>query len=620
MKDLTRNPFFRGIYMKGLYPAFVFAVLLLAGLIAKAQTFSEIRSNPAYLWGEGNGSTLKAAEQEALASLIGRISVFVESKTEFTTSETAENKQLGFAQSFRSTVQTYSSATLNNVDKLVLGDEPDAHILLYIKRSEVDKVFEQRKTKILDFVRFGLDAEKKANISDALRYHYWALTLLRSHPGGSGMTFQSPDGNEILLWGWLNKSINEVLSNISIRVTDVQTLSSHTKYLLNILYKGKPAARFDYTYFTGRTYSNVLSTSGSRGIVELNDTERAQSLRIRAEYVFEGEASVDHELRDVLQRLDVIPFRANDFQVEVPGNAVATPAETEEKISPAMMATGTGRYMGEVTESGALKRTMEQVGNAIAKKDLELAKSHFTREGYEIFKNLMDYGNATIVAKPALQFMQYGDDVICRALPVKFSFRNNRREFVEDVVFHFNQRGKIHNITFALGPDALDDLLQKETWTPEVRWALISFLENYKTAFALKRLDYIENLFADDAVIIVGRVAKIKTNIENRYRNNEIIQYNRYNKEQYVKNLKHAFASNEFINLKLLDNDVRKSGRPGDVYGIQIRQDYFSTNYGDTGYLFLLVDLSEPDTPVIHIRTWQPQKNPDGSIYGVEHF
>ncbi len=620
MKDMTSNPVFRGIALKGRFTAFIFSAILLTGIIAKAQSFSEIRANPEYLWGEGNGNTLKAAEQEALSSLIGRISMFVESSTEFTTNETTDNKQLGFAQSFRSTIQTYSSATLNNVEKLVLGDEPDAHILLYIRRSEVDKVFEQRKIKILDFVRFGQDAENKSNVSDALRYYYWALTLLRSHPGGSGMTFRSPEGSEILLWGWLNKSINEVLSHLRIRVTDVQHMPTHTKYLLDISYKGKPATRFDYTYFTGRTYSNVLSTSGSRGIVDLNDTERAQSLRIRAEYVFEGEASVDHELRDVLQRLDVIPFRANDFHVDVPDSGAPATPEAGAKSSPAMMAVGTGRYMGEVTQPGAFVRTMDQVSNAIAKKDLGPAKTHFTREGYEIFKNLMDYGNATIVARPAFQFMQYGDDVICRALPVKFSFRNNRREFVEDVVFHFNPHGKIHNITFALQPDALDDLLQKETWTPEVRWALISFLENYKTAFALKRLDYIENLFADDAVIIVGRVAKINTNIENRYRNNEIIQYNRYDKEQYVKNLKHAFASNEFINLKLLDNDVRKSGRPGDVYGIQIRQDYFSTNYGDTGYLFLLVDLSEPDTPVIHIRTWQPQKNPDGSIYGVEHF
>ncbi len=47
------------------------------------------------------------------------------------------------------------------------------------------------------------------------------------------------------------------------------------------------------------------------------------------------------------------------------------------------------------------------------------------------------------------------------------------------------------------------------------------------------------------------------------------------------------------------------------MFGIQIKQEYSSSNYGDMGYLFLLVDLNEPDRPVIQVRTWQPDRNPD---------
>ena len=36
----------------------------------------------------------------------------------------------------------------------------------------------------------------------------------------------------------------------------------------------------------------------------------------------------------------------------------------------------------------------------------------------------------------------------------------------------------------------------------------MEFMENYKTAYCLKRFDYIRDIFADDAVIIVGNVAK----------------------------------------------------------------------------------------------------------------
>ena len=63
----------------------------------------------------------------------------------------------------------------------------------------------------------------------------------------------------------------------------------------------------------------------------------------------------------------------------------------------------------------------------------------------------------------------------------------------------------------------------------------------------------------------------------------------------------------------------------------EIKQDYYSSSYGDTGYLFLLVDINDPDKPVISIRTWQPDRNPninsmlskddpDYGIFGIGNF
>jgi hypothetical protein len=36
--------------------------------------------------------------------------------------------------------------------------------------------------------------------------------------------------------------------------------------------------------------------------------------------------------------------------------------------------------------------------------------------------------------------------------------------------------------------------------------------------------------------------------------------------------------------------------------------------------LFLLIDLENPAEPIIHVRTWQPNRNEDGSIYGLSDF
>ena len=87
-----------------------------------------------------------------------------------------------------------------------------------------------------------------------------------------------------------------------------------------------------------------------------------------------------------------------------------------------------------------------------------------------------------------------------------------------------------------------------------------------------------------------------------------------------MKKLEHIFASSEFINLRFADNQVRKSGVGGEIYGIQIKQDYFSSSYGDTGYLFLMVDLNHPKEPVIHVRTWQPEKDPNFGLIDLSYF
>ena len=75
--------------------------------------------------------------------------------------------------------------------------------------------------------------------------------------------------------------------------------------------------------------------------------------------------------------------------------------------------------------------------------------------------------------------------------------------------------------------------------------------------------------------------------------------------------------TNEYINLHFADNIVRCSNANENIYGIQIKQDYYSSTYGDTGYLFLLLNFKNPGAPVIHVRTWQPDDNPnvkDGRI------
>ena len=147
-------------------------------------------------------------------------------------------------------------------------------------------------------------------------------------------------------------------------------------------------------------------------------------------------------------------------------------------------------------------------------------------------------------------------------------------------------------------------------------------MEFYKTAYALERYSYIESIFSDNALIIVGSVVKQSRPIDDMYNalNDDDIQYLRLSKIEYLERLKRVFHSNEFINIRFEDNVVRKAEGEDKIYGIQIAQFYESSHYRDFGYLFLMIDLKDSLHPQIYVRTWQPGKNADGSIYGLTDF
>ena len=241
----------------------------------------------------------------------------------------------------------------------------------------------------------------------------------------------------------------------------------------------------------------------------------------------------------------------------------------------------------------------------------------FSLDGLDVYNKLISYGKARVLGDlNSLAFMASNDEVSCRSVPMSFSFRNNNRKFVENVCFVFNSDTLIDDISFGLDQKAADDILYHPKWDEYARKILIEFLENYKTAYALKRIDYLRQIFDDNALIIVGKVSErpeLGADSGQKYINNKYVQLYRKSKEEYMEQLEACFKSNEFINIRFAENDIVKAGKGGEIYGIQIKQDYYSTNYGDTGYLFLMVDLNDPKQPVITVRVWMPERDPDFS-------
>ena len=567
-------------------------------MVTNAQSVEAIKSSNNYLSGEGWDETLREADNAALQDLISKISVNVQSS--FTTSETEfnDNGKLDSKATARSIVNSYSEATLTNTQRIVIDNEPNAHVLRFIKTAELNRIFESRKAKVLDMVRMAQRAESQGKIDDALRYYYWSYCLLKSLQYSNEVKYADALGQSHMLSIWIPAQMNDIFSNIRIhkksQVGDVVNLS--------ISYKGKPVTSLDYTYFDGMDWSNIYSARDGMGIVELRPGQTATNLRVKCEYEFAGQSHIDHEIASVMNMMKGTSFR--DAYIMPDGIATKSNAMDFAKVSRMESSSSTTAAM-DVKNADAYMHIVESLCKGIQQKNYQAIRQYFTSEGWSIFQKLIHYGNSAVVNNPTCTFTRLGDKVICRSIPMSFSFRNNKRKFVEEVSLVFNSNKKIEELNFGLGKTATDDIMQKGVWSNESRLILINFLEEYKTAYALKDLDFIRKVFDNNAVIITGRVTRRPANsIEGQpYINSPIIKFNRQTKDEYIKNLEHCFASNEFINIRFANNDILKSGKGGETYGIQIKQDYYSSTYGDTGYLFLMVDVNDPDKPIIKVRT-----------------
>lgn len=606
---------------------FTLIVLFLFSLSIYAQSVNDIKNSRMYLWGEGDGITLNEADQNALSMLINQISVSVESQFEMEKTENADGE---VSEKVKSIVNTYSSASLQNTERIVINQEPEAKVLRYIKRSDVSRIFANRALKIDEFCNYAATAIEELRISDAIKYYYWAYALLRSHPDQNELTYMDDMGKNHMLAIWLPERIKQVISGIDIQVRDTKISEGSAQYKLNLSYKDKPIEKLVYQYWIGQDYTNLIEAGNGLGIAEFfgDDAANREKIQIKIEYMFRNESLYDKELNTVMEQLPGIPVKSAYINLllddDEAGSSLDILSQNTEN-SYASVGSDLNESQQPVEENITLisdlssySELLSPVISAIEKKDYACVKPLFTEEGYEVYTRLIQYGNARILDSPELKGMKKGNITVLRSVPMLFSFKTNNRQFTENVVFYVNEDNKICDLSFSLSNTALNDIWDKNQWKEEDRLVIVDFLEHYKTAYALERVDYIESIFSDDALIITGSY-KTNPHPESPYKNNRIVQYNQYTKKEYIDRLKVLFRSKEFINLQFEKSDIR-AGQKERVYGIQIKQNYFSSNYGDEGYLFLLVDLQDSNQPTIHVRTWQPEPDEKSGVYGLEDF
>lgn len=602
--------------MKLFKRALTLTILAIFTMYSHAQSIDEIKKNSNYIWGEGNGTTMSDAEGEALRQMSVQISVSV-----YNSSYDEESNDNSVQ---KAVLQSVSSAKFTNVQMRVLEEEPNAKVFCFMPRSEVKKMFEKRANHIANMVDAGKTAESRMMIDEALRNYYWALVLAKTTPEPVEIEFNDKKGEATSL---LPIKIKSVLAMINASVDEIQ---DGKNLILGFTYNGKPVSSLNFKYNDGQSIVGPIVARDGIGEASMASIPADGKLHLTYELRFRNE--VDPTDSDIAGAFNagILPNINSSVAIAIKNNskkkAAAPVLASAEMLAAQPTNDKRSIAMQNADNTDDLQQAVLAVEAAISSNNPKSAFNYFTPEGYTLFANLMaKNGKVTLVGKAQSHNFIIADGyIIGRATNIKRQFRNGKA-FMEKLVYRFNPESrKIESVAFALTQRAENDIMNAAASWPEVsRWAILNFMEDYQTAFALKRTDYINSIFSDDALIITGTILKKLNNAERAFDRSKSldlggpkdIAYSQLSKTEYIDRLRKIFSTREYVHLQFEDNVTRMIDLPainginkGAAFGIEIKQRYESTGYSDDGYLTMVFD-TRGKLPIIHVRLWQPDKN-----------
>lgn len=592
-------------------------IVLMHGLYGfEAAELENMRNNSEWIVGKGVANSDLLADRSAILDLLSQISVQIRASSTHNMTEIDGNT----SEYWESAIKTYSNTHLDGAERRIIESKKIFTVYRFIRREDYTRIFNEREQMLKDFVHHAMVAEKSLRIGDALNNYYWALLLLQTHPDVNRLEM-TINGKPQKLITWLPEQMRIIFRNLKFELVERRNIESEklTQIELKVIYQQQAVQNLDFKYYHGNDWSIPICVNEGSALLEYFCLEKdvPPIIRINVVYEYVHKANINQEIMRIVSDLPLPLFPESLFELSSTGK------KTHNRFQPKIEIKAQNTQTPPSKQDTFIDKSKE-LSTLIQNKDYAALEKLCTPEGREYIQKILQYGNA----RPSSQNFQIdieeqGNKSIVRGIPLQFSFPRSGRSFNEKLAIHYNSEGKIERINLALSQSAVEDIMESVKADQIEKQRIISFVEDYKTAYCLKDLAYIEKVFSEKALIIVGSMLRDDpTPIEGMYKKlGKNWRATKYSKSEYVENLRRVFAANEFVNLSLEDNHItRTNDSNSQVFGIQIRQHYYSQNYADTGYLFLMFDLNDIDNPKIYVRTWQPEKNPDGSIYGLQDF
>ena len=173
----------------------------------------------------------------------------------------------------------------------------------------------------------------------------------------------------------------------------------------------------------------------------------------------------------------------------------------------------------------------------------------------------------------------------------------------QEAVVNFDKRGVITSFYYTINPELYSQLRMDQMSNPKYE---VSDIKDrmIRTSYNQKDLKFLRQVFSDDAIIITGTVIKVRKS--EVVPSGKKVKYTVQTKQQYLDNLARAFKSNSYIKVSFDNVVIVEHPTIKDIYGVTVHQKWNTARYSDEGYVFMVWDFRNPDTPQIHVRTWQP--------------
>jgi hypothetical protein len=275
---------------------------LLPAVTAWSQVWETVTADSTtFLWGEGWGKSVDEADRDALKALSTRISVAVVSGYSQSEEQVRSSAGDSYRVSQKARTETYSSVPLRGSHREVLRAGKKAHVGRWIRRDALDSLFTSRRERIASYEASALEAEADGRINEALRCHYWAYVLLRTL--GDPGQMRSLDGRALL--NTIPENINALLDGLRVRVT------ARSGGSLNLLFTsgGKAVEGLDFSYFDGAGWSPLVGVKDGRATIRMAPGAVAETIQLKVEYAYMGDAMMDDELRSMIDLLNLRPLR-----------------------------------------------------------------------------------------------------------------------------------------------------------------------------------------------------------------------------------------------------------------------------------------------------------------------